>query len=151
MCSTCQGKPVWLKTSQMLNLAGPLWHKQTEQPPDARPVIQLPRVVSRSPRQNVGAVISGLLVFPVCAIIYESSQGFSLFPWEESLSGVLTFRVAAVVLDQLKGTGMAGRREKARSMTDRQQSLMTSGQDTEQHRTLAVIPRDYHLVLAQGR
>jgi hypothetical protein len=146
----------------MLNLAGPLWHKQTEQPPDARPVIQLrirgqsldhrkPRVVSRSPRQNVGAVISGLLVFPVCAIIYESSQGFSLFPWEESLSGVLTFRVAAVVLDQLKGTGMAGRREKARSMTDRQQSLMTSGQDTEQHRTLAVIPRDYHLVLAQGR
>lgn len=67
-----------------------------------------PRVVSRSPRQNVGAVISGLLVFLVCAIIYESSQGFSLFPWEELLSGVLTFPVASMVSQQLKSTAMAG-------------------------------------------
>lgn len=109
MCSTGQGKKVLTQTFQMLNLAGSRWTKQSEQLPDAWPVIRLstsgqsldhrePHEVSRSPRQNVRAVISGLLVSLVCAVIYESGQGFSLFPWEELLPGVCTLHVAATVL-----------------------------------------------------
>lgn len=109
MCSTGKGKKVLTQTFQMLSLAAHDGTEQSEQPPDAWPVIRLstsgqsldhrePRAVSRSPGQKVRAVISGLLVSPVCAVIYESGQGFSLFPWEELLPGVCTLHVAATVL-----------------------------------------------------
>lgn len=79
----------------MLNLAGSLWHK-----PDRTAAKcwaynsaeelwaysldhRKPHEVSERPRRNDGALIPGLLVFPVCVIIYGSKQGFSYFPWEE--------------------------------------------------------------------
>lgn len=99
---------------------------QTEQLPAAWPVIPLrtcgqsldhrkPHVVSRSSRQNVGAVISGFLVFPACAVIYESSRALGPFPWEELLSGVFTLHAAAMVLCQLKSSRRAGRQEGLRT------------------------------------
>lgn len=107
MCSTGQGKKVLTQTFQMLNLEA---HDGTGQSkPDDWPVIRLStsgqlldhreaHVVSRRPRQKVRAVISGLLISPACAVIYEFGQGFSLFPWEELLPGVCTLHVAATVL-----------------------------------------------------
>lgn len=115
MCSTGQGKKVLTQTFQMLNLAGSRWHR-TEQAAArgqacnsaehlwAVPGHREPHVVSRSSRQKVRAVISGLLISPACAVIYEFGQGFSLFPWEELLSGVCTLHVAATALWQHKNT-----------------------------------------------
>lgn len=98
MCSTGQGKKSLAKIFQMLNLAGSLWHK-----PDRTAAKcwaynsaeelwaysldhRKPHEVSERPRRNDGALIPGLLVFPVCVIIYGSKQGFSYFPWEEWFS-----------------------------------------------------------------
>lgn len=79
------------KSFQRLNLAGPCRQGSclavTEL--NGRVPSRQDRKPCRHPRRNDGAVISGLLVFVFRVVICEFTQGFSLFPWEEQLSGAL--------------------------------------------------------------